>query len=47
MVCLHHFNHKDQIWNKYSITFISKRVNVQVSNHGMFVVLSSQKTSME
>ena len=47
MACLQHFNHKEQVWNEYSITFISKRVNVQVSDHDMFVALESQEISME
>jgi hypothetical protein len=41
MACLQHFNHKEQVWNGYGMMqhFISKRVNVQVSDHGMFAAL--------
>ena len=47
MACLQHFNHKELVRSKYSITFISKRVNVKASDHGMFAALKSKGKSME
>ena len=39
MACLQHFNHKEQVRNGYDMIEISKRVNVQAIDHGMFAAL--------
>ena len=36
MACLQYINHKEQIWNGCGMIFISKQVNVQINDHGMF-----------
>ena len=47
MACLQHFNHKEQVWSGYGMMEISKRVNVQANDHGMFAALQSQRSNME
>ncbi len=46
MACLQHFNHVEQVWNGCGMMFISKQISVQVSEHGMFAALKSQRTNM-